>query len=946
MSYRLVIVSLVVAAGAVWLGWDYFSAHTDVLGALATFYAAVIGAFAVVKRKQAPPDARSPDDLPSSGWRLLHALRDGETPDQDTLSEVQRHAPRNPREYRLHSVARHACGYRRVDHRFVRLTLLIDQGRDADGERWREHGEKAFEDLRELLDYLPDERAIVLLGPPGCGKSTLMRRLAYDLASQALRAEDRASLPRPLTYEVPLNAYKPGEHGPSPADWLSERWEKEFPQMPALESQLRDGLWLLLDGLNELPHRSPDEYAARVAAWRDWLADLPAACRAVFTCRSLDYSEPLSLDERSVPHARFKELDDGQVQSFLREYLPDHWRALWDDLKDSPRLALERTPFYLKLEVEQYRARGRPPDSTAELFSGFVWQALQRELGDKHNPLFEPVLSRRDRERVNSAQDWHAAPHGLPLEGALLPGLARLAYRMQAEQGGGHVRADYRQALEWIGGDMAEAVVLAGGALALLDQHKVADQVFFVHQLFQEYFAARRLAEHPEYHRMAAAWRADEVRPGLAETLAGLGHADPLPPLPATGWEETARLACVLADDPRVFIESLARVNLPLAGRCAAQPGVRLASAYRDTLAQGLIARSRDTGADTRARIAAGLALGELGDPRLNHHEGPHGDYLLPPFVIIPGGEYRIGSNADDAEAHADEKPAFDIHLDTFQLARFPVSNAEWEAFRRAGGYDHPEWWEGADAKAWRLGELPMEAEKERQRDFRRRLQKDFEATTAGFTPAAVEQFRQWVEIDDEGFESALSDWYPEGGKIDAPMFWRDPRYNNPAQPVVGVSWYEARAYCRWLSGQSGRVFGLPGETQWEAACRGREGREFAWVGEYADAKVNGYDAHLRAPSPVGVFPEGDTPEGLADMSGNVWEWTSDRYREYPLGPDDGRHRSDARERRVLRGGAFLNDSRDLRAAYRNIDAVPAARGNNLGFRLCCAPSPIVDADR
>jgi hypothetical protein len=110
-------------------------------------------------------------------------------------------------------------------------------------------------------------------------------------------------------------------------------------------------------------------------------------------------------------------------------------------------------------------------------------------------------------------------------------------------------------------------------------------------------------------------------------------------------------------DDPAGFIEPLARVNLPLAGRCAAQPGVLLDESRRRILAERLIERSRHPEADLRARFAAGLALGELGDTRLKSHPGPHGEYLLSSRVTIPGDVYSLGS--DEGEGNPDEAPVF-----------------------------------------------------------------------------------------------------------------------------------------------------------------------------------------------------------------------------------------------------------------------------------------------
>ncbi len=188
--------------------------------------------------------------------------------------------------------------------------------------------------------------------------------------------------------------------------------------------------------------------------------------------------------------------------------------------------------------------------------------------------------------------------------------------------------------------------------------------------------------------------------------------------------------------------------------------------------------------------------------------------------------------------------------------------------------------------------------------------------------------------ITDTGYQN-LPSWVSE----------YSPKDNHP---VVGVSWNDANAYCRWLSKKTDLKFKLPTEAQWEKAARGIFGREYPW-GKY-DYYYNGQyyanyypgnyeeDGYIYT-APVGSFPNGVSPYGLLDMAGNVWEWCSDWYdKNYyqssqdirdknPIGPQRG---SDL----VIRGGSWGNDARHLRCANRN-DCGASNRNNDLGFRLC-----------
>jgi len=157
--------------------------------------------------------------------------------------------------------------------------------------------------------------------------------------------------------------------------------------------------------------------------------------------------------------------------------------------------------------------------------------------------------------------------------------------------------------------------------------------------------------------------------------------------------------------------------------------------------------------------------------------------------------------------------------------------------------------------------------------------------------------------------------------------------------PVVNVSWDDAVAFCNWLTGP-GWKFRLPTEAEWENAARGGDGRLYPWGNEWDVSRANADDL-AETTTPVGLFsPAGDSPFGLSDMSGNVWEWCADWYEadEYahrraifnPTGPPSG-------EGVVIRGGAFDSPLRRVRCAQRNWD-YPFKRRPNLGFRVAAVP--------
>ena len=958
----------------------------------------VEGSMSIAAVRDRGADGSDTTTAPDSPWaRLAAAITSDEgvaatlTPAEATA--LARHKPTTWREWRLGRIAEWSQPRYRLDGRFVGLTLLIDQGEDSVAGRWSEKEER-YGELADLLAEI-EEPAVVVLGPPGSGKSTLLRRLELDGAIAGLRGEAGVDTDAtrgeggtrdphsgdgvPATFFVSLSAYKPARPGdppPVPGEWLSERWSARHPALPSLDALIAAGrVTLLLDALNEMPAESEAAFRTQVGLWKDWLVRLTQehpGNRVVFSCRSLDYSQPLSTPELRVPQVRVEPLDDERVREFLALYSPARWREVWAELEGSPQLEVLRSPYFLALLVEQVEATGEMPAGRAALFTGFVRQALRREV-ERGNALFEPgeLLASRDLKRLTRWR-WKT-PYDLPERGALLPKLAGLAHAMQdgrAEGERSQVCIDVDDALDLLAHEADEAILEAGQALAVLDEDQAAEELMYVHQLVQEYFAARALTRKPDPELVRTAWRAADVSPTVDEVLDSLDPADPLPGPAQTGWEETTLLAAAMAKDAAGFVRGVAEVNVVLAGRAAALPEVRerLPVEQLDELRWELVKRSREPAADLRHRIACGYVLGVLGDPRYERREGPHGAYLLPPLVQIAGGVYPIGgeepivwSVPGESGESAAHLPRHEVAVAGFRAGKFPVTNAEWACFTAAGGYEEERWWETADAKRWRRGELANEGAKWNNRLFRKRFLADPElfeqlVEEGRFeNEEAVERWRGWMELDEAGFEATLAaQWRPK--REVEPAFWRDDSYNGPTQPVVGVSWYEARAYCAWLSAQTGLDVRLPREVEWEAAAAGREGRRYAWGDQEERWRANLAEARVRRTSPVGVFVEGDSAEGVADLGGNVHEWTTSLFGEvdeddlerptfsYPYEAGDGREDVEAppRVRRVVRGGGGY-DSRSLaRAAFRD-DFLPDDRGSFNGLRVVVSgASPIV----
>lgn len=172
-----------------------------------------------------------------------------------------------------------------------------------------------------------------------------------------------------------------------------------------------------------------------------------------------------------------------------------------------------------------------------------------------------------------------------------------------------------------------------------------------------------------------------------------------------------------------------------------------------------------------------------------------------------------------------------------------------------------------------------------------------------------------------------------EKGSWTEPHHWRNREWNQADCPVVGISWYEALAYCRWLSAVTGQTITLPTEQQWQRAAEGDDAHHYPWGNADPDDHLCNWSRQMDQTTPVGHYPAGASAYGVMDLCGNVWEWCLTSW-------ESGLTESAAREHRLLRGGCWSSDSlMSLRAANRsprdpNTRLLPTSRHHvTVGFR-------------
>jgi len=256
-----------------------------------------------------------------------------------------------------------------------------------------------------------------------------------------------------------------------------------------------------------------------------------------------------------------------------------------------------------------------------------------------------------------------------------------------------------------------------------------------------------------------------------------------------------------------------------------------------------------------------------------------HGD------VQFDGGRFILGARMSDAFAYDNEKWAHPVEVAPFSMAKTTVTQAEFAAFVDDGGYTTPNLW--SDGGAWLAAtgaQHPLYWQKHEGQGWQRR------------------HFDVWGELE-------------------------------PHLPVSNVSWWEADAFARW----AGRR--LPSETEWEfAATAGKYSKsDYPWGTTLPEADQAATDWHSLGPVHVGACSAGDTPDGVRQMIGNVWEWTASDFLAYPNFERDAYFENSEQffgSRKVLRGGAWATRGRFIRSMMRNY-FTPDRRDVLAGFRTC-----------
>jgi formylglycine-generating enzyme required for sulfatase activity len=746
-------------------------------------------------------------------------------------------------------------------------------------------------------DVLGKYPVFLLKGLPGSGKTTLLRHLAVSFA-RGEAAERLGWTGEPLLpILVPLRNFgrflsdnRNKYTNPAPLalrNFIEDYFKAHELQMQPdfFHRRLNEGHCLvLLDGLDEVANRDLRATVAQmVNAFIKHYGD--RGNRFCLASRPKGYEEVADFLPRPVvctvqpltPEGR-----DELVTRLLRvlepdaPHRPDEPHPLIADIRSKEKVDdLSRNPLFCTTLVLVYKYRGTTlPERRVDVYEELVdlmlgfWethkaeqgiadaQDLVRLDGTGRDFLDEHEAVEAKRRALTDIADWM---QGLGLAEVPLDKVKkRLAQFFHEREG-----ASDAEKGAWAKNFLAVAHQRSG-----LFVEAQPETYAFSHQNFREYLAATALIE--------------QLDDDMVQTV--LKHAGD------SWWEEVILLGAAhrrLSDKRREMLlrKMLLAGHVTLAGRCAVDAGARLPAPLRNEIRDALPAVMTNATLDPKERYAAGEALDELGGLPKDIHA-----WVCCQGCADGGGDLMV--------------------------MRYPVTNAQYDRFVLARGYDEPRWWGGTKGEGWK-----------------------------------------WRKKGERRWSSAGTD---------KPEYWQHPRFGRDRRgyPVVGVSWYEAAAYAAWLGDVLARArkgdqtlpeddrrlvegllaagasaVRLPEDKEWLNAAGGEgkgKGKDrYPWdppegpatIDEEAiKARANTNESGIGGTSPVAMYPLGKSdPFKLMDLAGNVWEWTQSWYDK-------------DKDSFVLRGGSWCSNQDDARCVGRDWD-FPHLSNHLIGFRLV---SPVV----
>ena len=789
-------------------------------------------------------------------------------------------------------------------------------------------------DREKLLTSLSkiNKKTILILGEPGSGKSFFINNLALCIARSNLGERD-TQLPREY-FKTPVVRVNLRQS----SFYMKDKKEYENIILFSIKQEIRSltgdsnylDTWnvlkddllkngtILLDGIDEIPENK----GMRLELLEDldeFLSELGVNSRVLITSRPYAFNGDFSYWLDNTYCLELQPMNDDQINEFIKNWyvliesknnelsLDKSERLYTELLNNEYLLEPARNPLILTLIISLHSAYNIFPHSRSELYKEAISLMLERWANRAYNE--NPEYPLEDYE--------HRAL--LETENSKKSALQKIALRANKEE-------NLHISDLIIKGIFSDSLPNNCNANNLLDFIRYRSGILkagidnsfeFYHRSFQDYLAALEITEMDDwqdkiynflYNDNIEWWRNVFL---LLVSIKVSGNSKPdavsllLQHIPENVDLENIEILLLVGE---AYIEQ----KIILDGYSSNQYN-KLTATLISKLA--IILDSKEN-YPIIFRDKAGKILGEIGDPREGVTYIKINSILIPDikWELIPEGILHMGVK-DDEVGFIDEKPFHSLTMNEYYVSRYPITNAQYNCFIESGGYKNEEYWRfSADSIRWLNG-------------------KEINLSSLD---------------DDKKLKGLHEEWLINDTMRSQPWLWNYRQWKNPNHPVVGVSWYEALAFCHWLNstGYYEKLeISLPSEDEWEYLARGNKLLKYSWGNERNSNEGNYVDSNINHTSSVGLFSPGIAHNSISvyDITGNIWEWTLSQWGDSVKKPDyvyckwdeQNNLRNDVTKNslRIIRGGAWGFNDKEIRCPIRK-KIHPINRNYATGFRV------------
>lgn len=657
-----------------------------------------------------------------------------------------------------------------------------------------------------------------------------------------------------------------GHNDLSPKEWLFAKINSSYPNLnvESILSNQNYKVYFLIDAINSMQYENKDDFENKIKKWVQFVKEYCESYDNVsFVITSRNINEINYFESHRQKNIYIKQLESGKINDFIALFVDDNElkNELIDLVSKNTDMHFLGIPYFL-LKIIESRKKDQKISNKTDIV--LIYASF---LFEKHSRLIteRQVIKRKFKDK----QFYDLLINN---EIYFFEVIFYCAFLCQEQNKKVLNSEDITKVTNYFKKDISLILQIAIEEKIL---SKTGNVYTFSHPILQEFFAAMYI-----YSDLEKNCKLNKMLPFNDETM---------------NLEIAPHLYNLVTNKDEFISELIKADKIIYAAECVLNNGKSL----KEKVSKAILDYLKIKTCSKDERLSLGKYLGKIGDPRFNVDT----DHIEPKTVPVIG-------------------------LKNIKVAIYPITNKEFSLFINDKGYQCDNYWNEASDCNWLNYENVINSIFNYWKNIRERFNTNINAFDDFCKSSAVDMeqcasLAYFLDTEDNKLLELLSNLYKKEN-FSKPMLWDDPKYNNPSQPVVGVSYFEALAYCSWLSDKCQKKYRLLSKDEWEHIAKPRQ-KGYVFSNCISSHNCNTIEAEYQTILPVGILEQNKTKDGIYDLNGNIFEWTSSIYKH-------GNNLLDTQL--YVKGGSWVQKKERALSKY-NGRAKAWCRNLDVGFRVC-----------